>query len=242
MRLVFTMPNTARPDFVVDGRGRARVQAGKPFRRMAFGLAAATMLAGSAAAPGVSDALIAATQAAAQSAADLIRARSPGLRTRAHLIKTKLEKAVTRQARAAPRVRRPAPPPPLVPPPPETPLVFDSPALATAFAAPVVGPINFAPPVIAGACCLVGFNPPMTTVGGIAFGPGGGGGTIPTPGGGGDTPPPGVPEPSTWAAMILGFLLIGSAWRRRRVLLARLRQIPLLFYRPLLLLARAATD
>lgn len=242
MRLISTMPSPARPDFVVDEQGRARALKGRPFKRAALGLAAATMVAGSASAPGVSEAVVAATQAVAKSAADLIRARSPGLRTRAHLIKTKPERAAPRQARAKPRVRQPVAAPAtalLAPLPPAVPLVFDSPAPAIAFAAPQAGPIAFIPP--AGApCCLATINPPMTTVGGYVFGPGGGG-TIPPPGGGGETPPPAVPEPSTWAAMILGFVLIGSAWRRRRVLIARLRQIPLLFYRPVLLLARAAT-
>jgi PEP-CTERM motif-containing protein len=53
--------------------------------------------------------------------------------------------------------------------------------------------------------------------------PGGGGGGIvltPTanPPGGGDTPPPvpGVPEPSTWAMMIFGFLFVGGLLRRRQ--------------------------
>jgi hypothetical protein len=54
--------------------------------------------------------------------------------------------------------------------------------------------------------------------------PGGGGGIILTPPaatpppGGGDNPPPvpGVPEPSTWAMMIFGFLFVGGLLRRRK--------------------------
>ncbi|MBB3693415.1 PEPxxWA-CTERM sorting domain-containing protein [Sphingomonas sp. BK580] len=43
-----------------------------------------------------------------------------------------------------------------------------------------------------------------------------GGGTGGGGGGGGDivTPPPAVPEPATWATMILGFLMVGGALRR----------------------------
>jgi hypothetical protein len=56
--------------------------------------------------------------------------------------------------------------------------------------------------------------------------PGGGGGTVSPPGGGGPvtlptsepreplTPPSAVPEPGTWALMLLGFGLVG--WRIRR--------------------------
>ena len=53
--------------------------------------------------------------------------------------------------------------------------------------------------------------------------PGGGGGIIltppaapPPPGGGSPPPVPGVPEPSTWAMMIFGFLFVGGLLRRRR--------------------------
>jgi len=53
--------------------------------------------------------------------------------------------------------------------------------------------------------------------------PGGGGGGIttlvtPPPGAGGAPPPPvpGVPEPETWAMMIIGFGLLGGLLRRRR--------------------------
>jgi hypothetical protein len=62
------------------------------------------------------------------------------------------------------------------------------------------------------------FIPPLIIPGG------GGGGVILTPaavpptGGGGNPPPvPGVPEPSTWAMMIVGFLFVGGLLRRRRL-------------------------
>lgn len=54
--------------------------------------------------------------------------------------------------------------------------------------------------------------------GGIGGG-GAGGGVVPPGGGGGVTPPPPtvvpVPEPGTWAMMILGFGMIGGMMRRR---------------------------
>jgi hypothetical protein len=59
-----------------------------------------------------------------------------------------------------------------------------------------------------------GFTPtPFIPGGGTG---GGGGGTGGGGGGGGDdvVPPPAVPEPATWATMILGFLMVGGALRR----------------------------
>lgn len=63
----------------------------------------------------------------------------------------------------------------------------------------------------------------------LPIGPGGGGGVgvVPSGGGGGVVSPPGettpnppvisaVPEPSTWATMLLGFALTGGALRHRR--------------------------
>ena len=63
--------------------------------------------------------------------------------------------------------------------------------------------------------------------GGFApLGPGGGGGGLigggnpggGNPGGGGENPPPAgpIPEPSTWALMLLGFFFSGYALRRQR--------------------------
>lgn len=70
---------------------------------------------------------------------------------------------------------------------------------------------------------------PLPAVGGLPIfvpggGGGGGGGTTPNPGGGTPVPPPistvpgvvpGIPEPSTWLMLILGFGLTGGAMRRR---------------------------
>ncbi|MFS8064190.1 MAG: PEPxxWA-CTERM sorting domain-containing protein [Luteimonas sp.] len=49
--------------------------------------------------------------------------------------------------------------------------------------------------------------------------PGGNGGTLIIPPVGAVTPPspvPGVPEPETWAMMMIGFALLGGLLRRRR--------------------------
>ncbi len=93
---------------------------------------------------------------------------------------------------------------------PETPLVLPSavvPAVASAL------PLAATPAAAAVGSGL--FIPPLIIPGG-----GGGGGitTLVTPpgGGGGPTPVPGVPEPETWAMMIIGFGLLGGLLRRRR--------------------------
>lgn len=227
-------------DFVVDRRGRVR-----RVEKRSGGWAGALMTAAAALGialtpmPGSDETLIAAGAQAVRNAAEMIRARSPGLRARADLIKTKFERAARpRVARALPRVRGPAPPRPLAllaPPPAPLPVVFNGPDLAPAFPEFLAGPA----PVLeeAAPCpCRFGYIPPIPGGGfivGIGGGGGGGGGVIP--------PPPGVPEPPDWAAMILGFVLLGSAWRRRRMILAKLRQIPRLFHVrvPLLAYARA---
>lgn len=74
-----------------------------------------------------------------------------------------------------------------------------------------------------------GIVPPVGPPGG-GLPPGGGfppgGGGIP-PGGGGPPPPPPppalVPEPSTWATMLIGFALLGGVIRRRKSSLIQLR-------------------
>jgi uncharacterized membrane protein YbhN (UPF0104 family) len=239
MRGSFASHSVARPDFIVDSRGgirRAKGLSGLAMISLAAAAGVATFTAGSSS----GDALIASSRAAVRSAADLIRARSPGLRSRAHLIKTKFERPMPRIARAAPRLRRPAPAiAALAPPPIPTPLFFDSPDLAPAFPALLAGPVPILEDVGGLPCCFNLFNPPISTVGGFAIGGfGGGGGVVPPIGGGGGTPP-GVPEPSSWGMMILGFSLLGTAWRRRRKLVKRLPGMPQLFRIRLPLLAYA---
>ena len=157
--------------------------------------------------------------AQAQSLADLLNQRSPGERTAAQLTKTKRARALGK-TRARPHVGLTAGPPAelaniLMPPPAE---------VALELAPPLPMASLIAPPPLAG---LVA--PPPGAGGPIVSPPGGGGGGgVSPPGGGGQILPPNethvpvpsaVPEPATWALMLLGFGLIG--WRARRAKAAR---------------------
>lgn len=144
----------------------------------------------------------------------LFAARSPGGRTGA-LTQTKFARTGVGEDRAAPGVH-----------PTER-------VLSSVRTRPSIPFINVAPP--ADAVPFVdapfpggGLPGEIVPPGGVFVpgGPGtvpGGGGVIPGGGGGGGggtnpgTPPTtSVPEPSTWAMLILGFLSIGAAMRRRR--------------------------
>jgi hypothetical protein len=183
-----------------------------------------------------SDAVEAATNQA-KSLAELIDQRSPGERTSAEL--TKLKKAHHAVAKVRPKVAMTPPVSPtalalakLLLPPPEAVETIAPVALLGAGPPPTLGGIVsppgggiFPPPE-------GGFLPPPG--GGTTTPPGGtttppGGTTTPpgdvTPPPGGDThipkdepkdiiPVPPVPEPGTWATMLLGFALIG--WQLRR--------------------------
>lgn len=156
----------------------------------------------------------------AQSIADLMSRRSPGERTQALLNKTKHKRHYAVLAE-----RSPEEVPPVLLGTPTAPAFLPAaltppPVLALAQAAPIF-PAAFAPPL-----------------GGVFFspGPGGGGpgGGTGSPGGGGGGPPaqppptqptppsapPAVPEPATWAMLILGFGVTGVAFRRRRSVIA----------------------
>jgi hypothetical protein len=148
----------------------------------------------------------------ANSLADLLDKRSPGERTAAQLTKTKHAKrpvsAVAppdHQPAAAPLIRK-----------------HDFDEVAKLLAAPPPT-IDIAPPVeeasadiptIAG---LIGSTPDTagTSIGGGGAAGGGGGGSSSFPA---SEPPrepvPAVPEPGTWATMLLGFAMLG--WRMRR--------------------------
>jgi hypothetical protein len=233
MRVVFWRRQKGGHDFTVDRRGRVRAAEKGGVGAKAAALMAAGALMAVAPGTGPGKALIASGRVALQSAADFIRARSPGLRQRADLINTKHPRRV---ARAAPRVRRPAGTPALAlvaAPPPPVPLVFDNTPFAPAFPPLFAGPVPAIEEAQAVPCCFARFNPPLTTAGGFVIGGGGGGG------GGTGTHPTGVPEPSTWALMILGFGVIGTAWRRRRALLKLVKDLPRLFHERLLLLTYA---
>ena len=145
----------------------------------------------------------------AQKLDDLLSQRSPGKRTAAQLTKTK-------KARALAKVRQAAPAAAPIPP-----------ALVAALLPPVAElPVDLGKPM---ALLQVGSPPPFETIvgppGGIVGSPPEEGGS--PPGGGGGSPPGGgpplvtqplvpsaVPEPGTWATMLLGFGLL--SWRFRR--------------------------
>jgi hypothetical protein len=152
--------------------------------------------------------------AKAQSIADVMSGRSPGQRTEGQLTKIKHK----RQSRVLAERGQP-----------ETPV---PPVIAEALAPPAAVVV----PEIAPAPALAAAIPPLPLLfkpapgGAVFFSPGGGGGG-PGGGGGGVVTPPGqprppapppttetsaVPEPGTWAMMILGFGFTGLALRRRR--------------------------
>ena len=154
----------------------------------------------------------------AQSLGDLLGQRSPGERTEALLTKTKHAKPLASQHRAgAPSVKQqPAVAPKVnmidvarllqAPPPPD----FGRPLAPVALLTPpTVGEIVAPPP----AASPPGGSPPGGSPPGGS--PPGGGSpppSFPTPPK--ITVPSAVPEPGTWATMLLGFALVG--WRVRR--------------------------
>ena len=162
---------------------------------------------------GASDA-IAAVSGGAQNLLELLDRRSPGARTEGQLTKTKQHQRALARMRGAPHARAPA----------AEPVPAGLPELA-AILMDVPQPL----PVELAAAPLVEVGPPPslgTLIGSPGGGGGGGGGGPGTPGG--DTPQtipteqphvpvvdtPAVPEPGTWAMMLLGFAAIG--WRVRR--------------------------
>jgi PEP-CTERM motif len=148
-----------------------------------------------------------AAAAQAQSLSDLLNGRSPGERTAAQLTKTKHSKQ---------RVFALAPPDRLAASPPLT----RKPGQVTQLLTVPSTPIDVAPPT-------QGIPPNVPTLSEIVGGGSAPGGTGSSPGGGGGpvsfpaseprqpvTPVSAVPEPNTWATMLLGFGLLG--WRLRR--------------------------
>jgi hypothetical protein len=166
-------------------------------------------------------ALMSSVSAALADTRDYMADRSPGARTGADMSKGKPGMAEERVARALPRTRdaRGSTAAPAAP--------------AAAPEAGVIGPL--AAPAAAGPGAIFpgGDSFPIGGVAGpggggpLVFAPvpspglvgGGGGGIIVTPQPetpGGSTPGAPVPEPATWASMLVGFLGIGWALRRRR--------------------------
>jgi PEP-CTERM motif len=148
----------------------------------------------------------------AQSLSDLLGQRSPGARTAARLTKTK-------KARALAKVRQaPAGPSPvelakiLLAPPEHLPVDLGKPMALLEVAPPPFETIIGPPGGIVGSPPGGGGSPPGG-VGGLP--PGGGPPLVRQP----DSPTSAVPEPGTWATMLLGFGLLG--WRMRRERKAR---------------------
>ena len=149
--------------------------------------------------------------------------RSPGNRTKAELTKTKRVAAAGPKQRALGKIAKPAPPTEFVeaiaPPLPK--VIEDIPVALAPMAA--LGPILITPQPPGGGVIIPPQAPPP---GGGGPTPPGGGGPTPPGGGGPNPPPPGedtplpppplIPEPGTWATMLLGFTLTGWMMRRRR--------------------------
>jgi hypothetical protein len=157
--------------------------------------------------------MVAAAVSQAQDLAELLSQRSPGDRTAAELTKTK-------HARTAARLRTqqkvPATPRHAAPPAANAPIelasLLNSPVAPVGLTAPG-GSWPISPPPSLGS--ILGSTPG----GGDFTPPGGGGGTATFPTAQPREPVPvtsAVPEPGTWAMMLMGFGLIGWRLRRRR--------------------------
>ena len=151
--------------------------------------------------------------AKARSMLALLAERSPGPRTSAELTKTKRKLATARpHERALGKIRRPVLPPEF--------LKALAPEFEIADTPPVVN-LNTLLDLPAPQFALAG-PPPVGLPGGSPGAPipGGGGsasppqtGDTPTPT---PTPPSAVPEPGTWAMMLLGFFCMGMQLKRAR--------------------------
>ncbi len=154
--------------------------------------------------------------ARAESLADLLSKRSPGTRTEAHLNKTKHKHyRVLAEREAAPLEIPTEIPAPLLAAAPITTLPeFTLPAV------PELGTLAQSAPVFPAIFAPIPGGGGILAPGGGGTGPGGGPGgppgQQPPPSGSPTETPPAVPEPATWAMMILGFGTIGLASRRRR--------------------------
>jgi len=146
----------------------------------------------------------------AKSLTDLLDARSPGERTEEQLTKTKRARALAKHRVGPAAVHRQ----------PSKQMV----ELAQLLTSQPLAPVSLEQPLPLSA---ISSPTPLQTIIGGGVGGGGGGGVMPPGGGGGGpvtfpttqprqviTGPSAVPEPGTWATMLLGFGFIG--WRMRR--------------------------
>jgi hypothetical protein len=172
--------------------------------------------------PAISKASGAAIVAALKDPLSLFADRSPGGRGSGALLSTKGAKAGPEE-RVLSSVRDRDPPLGTSPVLDDPPFAFDPADLGTGGVLPGGGAPPQEPAI--GSPSLSPFSP-LAALGGPEFIPGGGGGTPPP----GSTPPPttstpgppggpggipGVPEPATWAMLILGFFAVGAALRRQ---------------------------
>ena len=149
--------------------------------------------------------LVQAATSQVKSLADLLGARSPGARMEAQLTKTKHARALAK-VRMAPHEKPKTPKADMV----EIAQLLGPPPPAPVSVAGAVPGIISPPPSLA---FIVGSLPGSE---GVVPPPGGGGGpvTVPTTQPREVIPPSALPEPGTWATMLLGFGFIG--WRLRR--------------------------
>jgi hypothetical protein len=161
-------------------------------------------------------AVVEAAVSKAQDLADLLSERSPGTRT---------EDQLTKHPRAAakPRTHLKLGVPPIAPDAPKTAALVDLllPAAVPVEIASAELPPPFAPPTLGAVLASTpGFTPPVGSPGGMA--------TFPSSEPREALPPASaVPEPGTWATMLIGFGLIAWRVRRRRPSAAKLRRAPL---------------
>jgi hypothetical protein len=217
MYRVDTQPDVARA-IRRSRRARAAMRSRQRRVTLAVGLAVALAGVGTLSVTGVTGSDLAqAAVSRAKSLADLLNARSPGERTQAQLTKTKRAKPLARP-RMRPAQHAQAPKDQMV----EFASLLTSTPLAVGLERPLPLTAVSPPPSLA-----------MVVTGG--GGGGGGGGVLPPTGGDGPvtfptpqpreviTAPSAVPEPGTWATMLLGFGFIAWQVRRRARPLAGLR-------------------
>ena len=219
-RHVGRMDHVAEPDIAGAIRRSRDIRAAMRSRRrhgiaITVGIAAALIGAGVFSVGGLNGSdVVQAAVSQAKSLAELLDQRSPGKRTQGELTKTKHARVLAkRRMAAAPKVHQP----------PAAPQKVNMPDIAQLLASPPpLAPVSLAQPL---PLTEISSPPPLAAI--IAPPPGGGGVVSPPGSGGGPvtfptelprepvTPPSAVPEPATWAMMLLGFGLIG--WRVRTV-------------------------